>query len=309
MTPPSAEPLAFLDGRFQPQSTARLSLHDAGFVMGATVTDLCRTFNGRLYRWEDHLDRFQHSCRAISISLPMSTDEICSRALELLEHNRRLIDPADDLALVMFATPGPIGYYLGELGGVGDAAVTFGMHTFPLPFPRYRKLLTDGASLIVPDIRQVPGAVINPHIKQRSRLHWWLADREANRIEPGSIALLLDLDGYVTETAAANVLFVKNGVVLSPPRQHILEGVSLAVVRELCGELAIPFAERPLTLDECLAADEVMLTCTSYCLAGLSRLQGKTVPFPGATLSRLLAAWNRLAGLDIHKQILGTSER
>lgn len=299
------EPLVYLDGRFRVQSEATLTLHDAGFVMGATVTDLCRTFRHKLYRWRDHLTRFQESCARTSIPLPLSAEEITTRAAELVEHNARLLKPDMDLALVLFATPGPIGYYRGESGGAGEGPVTFGMHTFPLPFGRYRRLITEGAALMVPRVRQLPRDCIDPRVKMRSRLHWWLADQEARRLDPGAMALLLDGDGHVTETAAANVLIVKHGVVLSPPRERILNGISLRVFAELCDQLGIAFAERALTPQDLLSAEEVMLTSTPYCVAGVSRLNGMPIPWPGAIFRRLLQSWSDGVGVDIHSQIMG----
>src|SRR5207249_910816 len=122
--------------------------------------------------------------------------------------------------------------------GVGDCPATFGMHTFPLPVERYRHFYELGIDLVVPETRHVPIQCVDPHIKQRSRMTWWLAQRQAQAIEPGSQALLLDRNGNVTETAAANFLIVRKGTVISPPRKNILEGISLLVVRELCAELA-----------------------------------------------------------------------
>lgn len=299
-----AEPLVFLGDRLLPQSQASLSLHDAGFVMGATVTDLVRTFRHVLYRWPEHLARFRNSCRSTSITPPLTDELITARAEELVRHNASLLLPEQDLALVLFATPGPIGYYLGEPGGVGTSPATFGMHTFPLPFARYRRWLEQGAALVVSSVRQVPFACVDPHIKMRSRLHWWLADREAQRIDPGATALLLDEAGGLTETAAANVLVVRGGTVLSPPRARILEGVSLRVVIELCGRLGIPFEERQMSIADLAAAEEVLLTSTPYCLMGVSRLNGAPVPWPGKILQRLGAAWNEEVGMDIHEQIL-----
>src|SRR5580700_4561761 len=98
-----SSPLAYLDGRLIPQHQAALPLHDAGFVMGATVTDLCRTVHHRLYRWADHLARFLHSCRAAQISLRVNQDELTRLAGELVEHNAKLLGPQEDLALVVFA--------------------------------------------------------------------------------------------------------------------------------------------------------------------------------------------------------------
>jgi branched-chain amino acid aminotransferase len=282
-----------------------LPLHDAGFVMGATVTDLCRTFKHKLYRWPDHLERFLDNCGRTHLDLPVDAAGLMQHAEELVRHNSSLVPDTVELALVVFATPGPVAYYLGEEGGLGDGPVTLGMHTYPLPFVRYRRWLEQGAALVVPSIRQLPRDCVDPAIKMRSRMHWWLADREAQRLDPGSAALLLDKDDCITETAAANVLLVQEGTVLSPPHERILEGISRRVVIELCGRLGIPFAERQLLVEDLENAAEILLTNTSYCLAGVSRCQGKPVPWPGPVLSELMKAWNQEVGLDIHAQILG----
>lgn len=298
-------PLALLDGHLIPQAQAQLPLHDAGFVLGATVTDLCRTFGHRLYRWEDHLARFRVSCSLTYIDVPLTDDAIGARARQLVEHNVRLIPPSDDLALVLFATPGPIGYYLGEPGGLGEGRATFGMHTFPLPFARYRPLFERGAWLAVPAVRHVNASAVDRQIKQRSRLHWWLAENEVRQSHPGAQALLLDDEDHVTETASSNFLIVKDGVIVTPPAPSVLPGVSLKVLKELSAELDIRWEERQLTLEDCHAADEALLTCTSYCLAGVSRLHDQAMAWPGPVYQRLLARWSQAVGVDVAGQIRG----
>ena len=295
-----SEPHVYLNGRFLPQSQAHLALHDAGFVFGATVTDLCRTFGQRLYRWDDHLRRIRVSCEMAHIDPRLDDSEVTRLAHELIGRNAPLLPQTQEHCLVLFATPGPVGYYLGEPGGAGDAVPTFGMHTFPLPYDRYRRLIEHGADLVIPQTRHVPAACVDPRIKHRSRMHWWLADREVQAVRPGAQALLLNERGHVTETAAANFLIVKQGVVISPPSGTILSGVSLQVVRELCGGLEIAFQERPLTVDECLAADEAMLTSTPYCVAGVRSLNEKMFAHPGAIFRQLRDAWSDAIGTDIH---------
>jgi branched-chain amino acid aminotransferase len=298
------EPLAYLNGRFLPQGEARLTLHDAGFVLGATVTDLCRTFGRRPFRLADHLARFRRSCDAAQVPQTLADAELTAVAEQLIEHNARQLAPGRELAVVFFATPGPVGYYLGEPGGPGDGPPTLGVHTFPLPLERYAPLFRSGASLVVPATRHVPPSCVDPRVKQRSRLHWWLADREARAREPGALALLLDADGHVTETAGANFLAVLDGVVCSPPRASVLEGVSLRVVEELCAELGLAFEERPLRPADCLRASEALLTSTPYCVAGVARLDGHALPWPGPVHARLLAAWGGRVGIAIAQQIL-----
>src|ERR1019366_7921984 len=198
------EPLAFLNGELVPQSAASIALNDAGFIFGATVTDLCRTFRHWLYRWPDHLARFRESCQSAYIDLPLDDSEITDRAVELVARNAGLIDANHDLALVLFATPGPIGWYLGGSSAANETP-TFGMHTFPLPCARYRGWIEQGVHLKTPTVRHIPAACLDPHIKQRSRMHWWLAQNEVSaasalsppaplpRGERGAQALLLDL--------------------------------------------------------------------------------------------------------------------
>ncbi len=172
-----SESLAFLNGSYLPISEARLPLHDAGFVMGATIIDFCRTFRQRLFRWPDHRDRLLRDCAACSIPLSQSADELDAIAERLIAHNSK-ITSSQELALITFATPGSIGYYLNSAGAAGDGPPTLGMHTFPLPLGRYQAFFEEGIALGVP-IQHLanPSGLIDPRIKHRSRLHWWLADQ------------------------------------------------------------------------------------------------------------------------------------
>jgi len=304
--------LAFLNGRFVPYEEARLSLHDAGFVFGATVTDLCRTFRHRLFRLSDHVARFRQSCELARIPQLVSDEEIARLAEELAAKNSAELMPEEDLALVMFATPGPITYYSPlslreDSGRQEDSAAkqpTLGMHTFPLRLQRYARHVWQGAHLIVPRTRQTLRTSIDPRIKHRSRLHWWVASGEAQQMEDGAWALLLDANEHVTETAAANFLIVKDGILLTPSRTEILGGISLLTVKEICQEKGIPFEEQPITLRDCLEADEALLTGTAFCLAGVSRIGAASIPWPGKFFEKLIEAWNQRAGLDIRAQIL-----
>jgi branched-chain amino acid aminotransferase len=292
------EPIALLNGRLMPQSQATLALNDAGFVFGATVTDLCRTFRQVLYRWPEHLARFRQSGRATCIDAPYSDEQITDWANQLVTHNAA----GRELILVLFATPGPIGYYLGEPGGAGDGPATFGMHTFPLPIERYRRLVEQGAALAISGVLHVPAECVDPRIKQRSRMHWWLAGLGDRRIWHVDQAILLDAAGNLTETASANFLIVRDGEVIAPPRKSILNGISLAVVEELCDRLSIGMDRRPIAPADAFAAEEAMLASTPYCLVGVRSIMTKPLPWPGTVMRRLIEAWSADVGIDIHGQ-------
>ena len=106
----------------------------------------------------------------------------------------------------------------------------------------------------------------------------------------------------VLETPAANVLAVIDRVVTSPPRDRILNGISLGVVEDLCKHLSLPFVERTLSLADLKSASEVLLANTSYCLVGVSRVGEWSIPFPGPVLMRLLDGWSQWVGVEIRPQ-------
>jgi branched-chain amino acid aminotransferase len=297
-----SEPLAWLGGRFLPAHEARLSIADAGLVSGVTITDFCRTFHRRLFRWEDHLARFRRDCRACFVPLLASDEELTEAALRLVEHNASLLPAGGELALVSFATPGPLGVYAGAPGQ--DGPPTLCLHTFSLSFARYRRFFAEGIALAVgPASRAGP----LPPVKHRSRLHWWLADhllRQRDDVPPGTLALLTDDEGRLTETAIGNLLVVRDGIVGSPPAGTVLDGISLRVVRELCSELGIAFVEEALTAADLAAASEAMLCGTAFCVAGVRWFEGHAIPWPGPITRRLLAAWSDKVGLDIAAQLL-----
>ncbi len=301
-----AQPLVYLSGRLVPQSEAALPLHDAGLISGATVTDFCRTFHRRLFRWPDHLRRFRRDCETCFIPLSLSDEEITHLAHDLVVNNSRYLSEGQELALITFATPGGLGTYAGLPGW--DGPPTLVLHTFPLPFSRYRRFFTEGIALAFSGEQSaLTNELLPAQIKHRSRMHWWRADQLVRRrtdVPPGAIALLAD--DTLTETAIGNLLVVRNGILYTPPRTKVLESISLRVVEELCFELGLVVEQRAITLSEAQTASEAMLTGTAFCLAGVRWLEGVHLECPGPITQRLLQAWNHLVGLDIAAQFLAS---
>jgi D-alanine transaminase/branched-chain amino acid aminotransferase len=136
-------------------------------------------------------------------------------------------------------------------------------------------------------------------------MHYYLADKRAREIEPGARALMQDLEGFVTEATTANVLVYYRDVgLVSPPRERILPGISVAVIESLAEKLNVPFHHRDLTAEDVATADEVLLTSTSPCVWPVTRLNGKPIADGkrGPLARRLLACWSELVGLDIEAQ-------
>jgi branched-subunit amino acid aminotransferase/4-amino-4-deoxychorismate lyase len=296
------EPLAYLNGRWIPLSQAAVSVFDGGFLQGVTVAEQLRTFGGRLFRIDLHLARLARSLEIVGIDPGLPLSELGQIAAELVEQNRKLLDPADDMGTTIFITPGISSAYAAVAPPHGP---TVCIHTQPLSFAPWPEKYCSGESLVVTDVMQVPRHCWPAELKCRSRMHYYLADQRAREIEPGARALLLDEQGFVTEASTANiVVYAQSHGLISPPKERILPGVTVAVAEELSEKLGVAFAHRELTVTDVARADEVLLFSTSPCVWSVTRLNGQPIASgkPGPISQRLRDAWCQLVGLDIEAQ-------
>jgi len=307
----AAESLVYLNGRFVPASQAHLAIFDAGVVLGATVTEMTRTFRHEPWRLEDHLARLYRSLRYTRMDIGLALDEFVRLSRELVAHNGGLIHAQDELGLIHFVTAGEFPVYAGSAGRSARTTPTVCAHTFPMPFEFWVKKLTSGQHLVTPAIRHVPPQCYDPKMKYRSRMHYYLADQEARLVDPDAAALLLDLQGNVTETSGANFLLVDRGTIVSPTTVNTLPGISRAMVIQLAAQLGIPFVERDLQVYDVINASEAFTASTPYCLLPVTRINGLSIGDgqPGPIFQALMNAWSAAVGLDIGQQIRDGAER
>jgi branched-chain amino acid aminotransferase len=327
-------PLAYLNGEFLLLTELRLPVWDYAVVQGATVTDMVRTFAGEPFRLEQHLERFAASRRALGIELPESDSRLAALVRELIARTYPLLPEGSDCGMLLFATPGPYRPYAASIALGGDppmpadalpppgdgpaplaappidARPTLCIHPFPLAFAKHHYWYMNGAAAAVPQVRQVPAASLPPSIKYRSRLHWYLAEREARQIDPGAVALLLDEYGCLTETASGNLFIVRDGQLLTPRVETTLPGISQAYVSELIRAAGMTVVRADLTPEYVLEAEEAFLTSTTYCIAPLTWLDGVPIANgrPGPMFRNLIARWSEAVGVDILAQAERFSE-
>jgi branched-chain amino acid aminotransferase len=271
-------PVGYVNGRYVPASEVMMPVADAGFAWGAVITDRLRTFGGRPFRLSDHVSRFHRSCELARVPQPRADAELETTVRRLIQENWS----GADLTIVLLAAPGP----------------NLIAYTQLIDQERLAVVRRAGIRLVAAPTF----SAVDPRIKHRSRLNWWIAAARVREVDPEAEPLIVDsVSGRVLETPTANLLAVFDGAVTAPPAGTVLDGVSLAVVRELCSKLAIPFAERPLSVADLAGASELLLTNTSYSIAGASRLDGRDVSFPGPLLNRLLDAWSDLVGTDLRR--------
>ena len=301
-----AEPIVYLNHEIVPATQAHVKIHDAGVVWGATVTEMVRTFHHRLFRLDEHLARLARSLRYVRLDIGRTMEEFTVALDELVQHNARLLNANDELGLVIFVTAGEIAAYVGTASMTARATPTVCAHTFPLSFASWAEKMQNGAHVVTPSIRHVPPQCVDPKMKYRSRMHYYLAGKEAELVDPHAIPLLLDLQGNATETSGANFVIVEHGTIVSPTTRNILPGISRQVVIELAEKLDIPFVERDFQVFNIVNADEACMTSTPYCMLPVTRVNGLPIGsgVPGPIFRRLMNAWNEEVGLDVVQQIV-----
>lgn len=187
-------------------------------------------------------------------------------------------------------TGGVVGNYLGLPGGILQAEPELIVYAYPFSDVRFQHFYERGAVVRIARSITSPGGPWTS-AKQRSRLHWWLAEQEVKNIHPEGQALLLDHEGFVTETSIANVILVQNGRLRTPRSSRVLEGVTLQVVKELCSQLALQWEEADLLEDDFNNIEEMLLTSTPFGIAPVGNLDGRKLPINGPVFTKLWVAW------------------
>lgn len=293
-----------MNGNLIPFAQAGLPLWDLGVVAGASVSEMARTFRHKPFRLPQHLNRLLGSLQDLCFPLPYSDQQLLHAAESVLAHNLPLISAERELGIVIFSTAGANATYLGAAAAEVSQPITI-VHTFELPFEIWQPQIRNGVRLRIPRIRQVPTDCFDIGHKVRNRLHWWLADQEAARLEPGSKALLVDHAGFLTETSTAALHLVSNGRIITPDH-GVLRSLSSQLVEEFANEAGLVLERRPVLPGEIRFASEAFLSSSAAGLLPVSHFQGESIgpTFPGPVFSQMASMWSELVGIDILQQIL-----
>jgi branched-chain amino acid aminotransferase len=293
------DPVACWNGKVVPAHKVSVSIADIGFLQGVTVTEMLRTFRGELFEVEPHLDRFNHSLTACSITLPETREDLKRLLKRVTKTNYQSVKAGGELAVCVFATPGVNPVY--SPVPVKRPRPTLCIHSFTITAERWGRAYVDGLSLMTSSVRQIPVGIVDPVIKSRSRLHWHLAAMEVKERDPAAMAALLDEKNFLTETAVGNIFALTDEGLFTPRRTKTLPGISQQYVIRLAAELGMPCTERDLNQTAVRHAREVWLTCTTGCILPVTHFDGRPIGDgrPGRVYRRLLQQWSERVGVKI----------
>jgi branched-chain amino acid aminotransferase len=253
----------FLNDRFVEKEQARISVFDHGFLYGDGVYETLRAYQGRIFLLERHLSRLRRSCDLIGLVLPVKADAWISIITEILRRNS-----LEDAGIRLTISRGE-----GELGidpGLCASPTVVVIAKSFVPYPA--RMREQGVRLQLVSVRRNPQSAQSPQIKSLSFLNNILAKQES--VQAGAYdALMLNMDGHVTECTTSNVFFVANQRLHTPSDDcGILEGITREVVIELAGELGIEVEEGAYSAEDVLHADECFMTNTGLEVMPVSQI-------------------------------------
>ena len=293
-----ADYTAYFNGEWTPFSQVRIDPMDRGFLVGDVIFDVARTFNGKSFRMDQHIDRLYRSLKYVRLDPGLSPREMHDISEEVITRNREHLAEAGDFTITQFITRGP-GQWSRD---AGPPAVC--VKAAPVAFRRYAGLFRDGAHGVITRTRSYPVDALDPKVKHYSRMNFNIADMEAADVDPEGWPILTDSDGNLTEGTGYNVFLVTDGVIRTPGDKNILQGISRGMVFDLANQLEIPLVEEDLQPYDMYTADEAFFSSTSPCVLPVTVVDKREVGDgrPGPIVQQLLAAWSESVGMDIVDQ-------
>lgn len=303
----SANRVVYFNGKLVPETEAKISVYDSALMFGDMVFEMTRSFNKKQFKLREHIDRLYAGIKILRIPLQMTPEEMERACHETVEANDHLFAADDEHRLMIDVSRGLLGIYQGIEGLHKGPNVIIA--DFPLRWTvvGMSALFDAGINAVVTSQRAIPASLLDPKVKNRSRIHYLMANIEAGQI-PGdnNWALMLDPDGFIAEGTGDNFFIVKDGVVITPEGRNILRGVSRAyVMEEICRDLGIPVVEKNFETYDVHTADEAFMTGTPFCMLPVTGLNGVAIGTgkTGEVFGKILRRWGEKTGVDIVGQI------
>lgn len=263
--------LCYLDGEVLPISEAKVSVLDRGFIFGDGIYEVVPAYGGRPFRFAEHMARLDRSLAELRMRNPLTRPQWLEIATKLIANLSAFTavaaENSDQLVYIQITR----GVALRDHVMPTDITPTvFAMASVMKP-PSAKDRAQGVACVTADDFRWQKA-----HIKTTSLLGAVFARQIS--ADAGAAETVMFRDGFLSEAAASNVWVVKGGVVMGPPRDHlVLEGIRYGLIEQLCRDAGVPFELRRVTRTEVLAADELLLSSATKEVLPVTTLDGRPV--------------------------------
>ena len=289
MTPSLPDTLCYLDGAVTPLCDAKISVLDRGFIFGDGIYEVVPVYGRRLFRFDEHMARLSRG-----LPNPHSPEQWLERIRPLVAALADRSGAEDQLVYIQVTRGVAMRDHVMPQG----IEPTVFIMVNPMKPPTAEQRHQGVACVTARDFRWERG-----DIKSVSLLGNVLARQMS--ADHGALETVMFRDGWLTEASGSNVWIVHEGALLGPPKsEHVLEGIRVDLLRELCEEAGVAYNLRPIPEADVLSADEVLLTSATKEVLPVTRLDDQLVGHgalrgkPGPVYARLYEAYQRAKQLQ-----------
>lgn len=298
--------VVYFNGKLIPESEAKISIYDSALMFGDMVFEMTRSFNKEQFKLREHLERLYASIKYLRIPVKMTIEEMEEAVYEVIEANDPLFEKDDEHRIMIDVTRGLLGIYDTNVDVESGANIIIA--DFPLRWTvsDMGHLYDTGVNAVITSQRAIPARLLEPKVKNRSRVHYLMANIQASQLEGSdNWALLLDEDGFIAEGTGDNFFIVKDNKIITPEGRNILRGISRDYIFELSEQLGMECIEKNIEPYDVMVADEAFMTGTPFCLVPVMRFNGQNIGDGqlGKVTKLLLDTWGQNVGVDIVQQI------
>ncbi len=267
--PRNADILINIDGELIVRDQAKVSVFDAGFMMGDGVWEGLRVHQGQIAFWADHAKRLRAGLMALDITLPISMEALKARIEATLTAN----EMRDDVHIRLMVTRGLKSTpYQDPRVAIGDPTIVI-IPEYKKPDPKTAKT---PISLYTVSVRRGRPDVQDPGLNSHSKINCITACIQA--IKAGADeGLMLDPQGFVSTCNSTHFFIVCDGEVWTSSGDYCLGGITRSKVIALCKANDIPVFEKNFSLMHCYSADEAFTTGTFAGLAPVGQIDGRQI--------------------------------
>jgi branched-chain amino acid aminotransferase len=277
----------YINGTLFDKEDAKISVYDHGLLYGDGVFEGIRSYAGKVFRMEEHLDRLWNSAKAIWLQIPLSKQDMAKAIEDTLTANG-IKDGY--IRVVVTRGVGTLGLDPNHCKTPQVIIITDYISLYP------EELYQKGLELVTVSTQRTHPAALSPRVKSLNYLNNILAKIEG--LQAGCIeALMLNHKGEVAECTGDNIFLVRAGRILTPPNEAgILEGITRQAVIDIARGIGKEVLEVPLTKHDVYIADECFLTGTAAEVVPVVKVDCRAIGTgaPGPITRDLMARFHEL---------------
>jgi branched-chain amino acid aminotransferase len=233
MTARANERTVYFNGDYIPESQALVPYRDRSFLFGDGGFDLTRTFNHRIFKLDEHIERLYRSLRALRLDPTMPQDQMADITRSVVEKNLHLLGENDDYWVGQRITRGVLAVEGDNWDHYGPTVI---VECVPMPIAERAPLYRDGIQVVTPSVRRTPPEAVTPRAKSHNYLNLVMGELEVKAQNPDGWAILLDMNGNLCEGMGSNIFLIRDGELLTPRENFVLPGVSRQTVIDLAAK-------------------------------------------------------------------------